>query len=114
METRGDRVSGSAAAQSTQARRFQLVCVWGAAKEKPRGNQSTGKTPLLKVTGFAAREGVSEEHGAEVMMGAGGGKLKSRTKKPVFSRQKPSRAPRERERDSSTKLVAGHWGREVW
>lgn len=67
----------------------------GAAKEKPRGNQSTGKTRLLKVTGFAAREGVSEEHGAEVMMGAGGGELKSRTKKPAFSRQKPSRAPRE-------------------
>lgn len=65
----------------------------------PEGEQSGEKTPLLKVTGFAAREGVSEEQGAELMVEE---ELKSWTKNPAFSRQKPSGAPR----DSSNRQVA--------
>lgn len=58
-------ISGTATAQSTQAGSFQGK---NKTKQKPQENQSGGKTPLLKVTGFAAREGVSEEQGAELMV----------------------------------------------
>lgn len=64
VETRW--VSGSPAAQSTQARSFQQKKSKKA--KSPEGTTVVGKTLLLKVTGFATREGVSEELGTELMM----------------------------------------------
>lgn len=58
-------ISGTAIAQSTQAGSFLGK---NKTKQKPQRDQNGGKTLLLKITGFAAREGVSEEQGAELMM----------------------------------------------